>query len=87
MFQLSVAGRPKDLPTSHTDSHQVKRGGWKGGGGALSKSTEKDQRASLQPDTLEVLCVQQLFNKKARLELYSIFASAANGQWEYSVGG
>jgi hypothetical protein len=29
MFQLSVAGRPRDLPTSHTDSHQVI---WGGGG-------------------------------------------------------
>jgi hypothetical protein len=27
MFQLSVAGRPRDLPSSHTDSHQVIWGG------------------------------------------------------------
>ncbi len=27
MFQLSVAGRPRDIPTSHTDSHQVIGGG------------------------------------------------------------
>ena len=35
---------------------------------------------------MELSCVQHPFNKKARLELYSIFESAANGQCEYSVG-
>ncbi len=87
MFQLSVAGRPRDLPTSHTDSHQVKYEG--GGGGVNCANQQKKTNAQHfnQIGTKEVPYVQQLFNKKARLEVYTIFASAANGQWDCSVAG
>jgi hypothetical protein len=61
MFQLSVAGRPRDLPTSHTDSRQVK---WGGGGGPTLKSMFyilKTQQLFVQ-DRLFKVTVATFFN-------------------------